>query len=76
MCGICGFMNRLGKNENEIIIEKMLSKITHRGPDGKGAFVKDELAVWLDSIMENSPYGMRTTHFVLFVMVKYITIRN
>lgn len=45
MCGICGFMNRLGKNENEIIIEKMLSKITHRGPDGKGAFVKDELAM-------------------------------
>ncbi len=45
MCGICGFMNRLGKNENEYIIGKMLSKIAHRGPDGEGTFAKDELAM-------------------------------
>ena len=61
----------------------MLSKITHRGPDGKGAFVKDELAMGNTRLslvgLDNGKqpiWNEDHTHFVLFVMVKYITIRN
>ncbi len=36
MCGIVGFMNT--EYQNETILENMLTKIKHRGPDGYGKF--------------------------------------
>lgn len=36
MCGIVGFMNTEHLEEN--ILDKMLTKIKHRGPDGQGKF--------------------------------------
>ncbi len=42
MCGICGVIN-LKKKEicDKAILEKMLEKIKHRGPDGEGTFADD-----------------------------------
>lgn len=39
MCGICGVLNPKGITEEEqLVIEKMKSTLTHRGPDGAGTY--------------------------------------
>ena len=43
MCGIVGFVNN--KREKEDIIKKMANKIKHRGPDGEGYYVDDNIAL-------------------------------
>ena len=43
MCGIAGFVNH--KEEKEKDLEKMLSRIIHRGPDGSGTYFKDDVAL-------------------------------
>ena len=40
MCGICGFINFKSKVEKKQI-ESMNEAIKHRGPDGKGVFIKN-----------------------------------
>ena len=43
MCGIAGFVD---KNKNKkTIIKKMCDKIAHRGPDGEGYFLNDDVAL-------------------------------
>ena len=37
MCGICGFTGRLATSEE--ILERMKSKIIHRGPDSGGSHI-------------------------------------
>jgi len=44
MCGIAGILNFDGKLVNTEEIESMTSCISHRGPDGNGFFIKDQLA--------------------------------
>ena len=41
MCGIVGFIDPSGrrKGENEIILNRMLSRIQHRGPDETGLYI-------------------------------------
>ncbi len=42
MCGIAGFFNLAGGPEfNRRMLERMISPITHRGPDGYGFFMDD-----------------------------------
>lgn len=41
MCGISGILGREDKNQ----IEKMLSTIRHRGPDGKGIIVDENISL-------------------------------
>ncbi|MBI2251256.1 MAG: asparagine synthase (glutamine-hydrolyzing) [Armatimonadetes bacterium] len=41
MCGICGFTGF----KNEEILKKMSEILTHRGPDEKGFYIKDEISL-------------------------------
>lgn len=43
MCGICGFH---GRGERSIL-DAMAAALSHRGPDGQGTFVDDDLRVYL-----------------------------
>ena len=45
MCGIVGFVNKSPKKEKKEQIELMLKRIAHRGPDSKGVFVDDDIAL-------------------------------
>ena len=45
MCGICGIYNIQNSNRIESpIIDKMLEKLKHRGPDGQNTFVRNNIA--------------------------------
>lgn len=43
MCGIVGFINK--EDHKEAIIKKMMERINHRGPDGEGTFIDDNIAL-------------------------------
>ena len=43
MCGFVGFTNRINDNGN--ILEKMMNRIIHRGPDSDGKFVDQNIAL-------------------------------
>ncbi len=43
MCGIVGFVNKLDHKEE--IIKKMSAKLKHRGPDGEGFYIDDNIAL-------------------------------
>ncbi len=45
MCGIVGFIDKKTKQEKEVLIKKMADRIKHRGPDGEGYYVTDEVAL-------------------------------
>lgn len=38
MCGIVGILNQLGEPASTVLLQKMVSTITHRGPDGDGCY--------------------------------------
>ncbi|MDO5328564.1 MAG: asparagine synthase (glutamine-hydrolyzing) [Coriobacteriia bacterium] len=42
MCGICGFTN--AKSNDMPMLKKMCDKMAHRGPDGEGQYIKDNIA--------------------------------
>ena len=41
MCGIVGFINQ--ENNKEAVIKKMMVRINHRGPDGEGTFIDENI---------------------------------
>jgi len=43
MCGICGVY--APENQAEILLERGMAKILHRGPNGRGTFIKHNLAL-------------------------------
>ena len=46
MCGIAGILRAYSdKNLNKILIEKMTSTLTHRGPDGWGIYLSRKIAL-------------------------------
>ncbi|MBE5890210.1 MAG: asparagine synthase (glutamine-hydrolyzing) [Lachnospiraceae bacterium] len=46
MCGICGIYNLRGKKPiEEKVLDKMLEKIKHRGPDGKNMLINDRVGL-------------------------------
>ncbi|MBU4452840.1 asparagine synthase (glutamine-hydrolyzing) [Patescibacteria group bacterium] len=46
MCGIAGyFCNRGDRKNNRAILEKMSALLAHRGPDGTGLFVQDQIGI-------------------------------
>lgn len=44
MCGIAGIVGANNQNYDEIIIQKMLTAINHRGPDSQGYWRKNNIA--------------------------------
>ena len=45
MCGICGVFNLNGTPADSELIRRMSSSISHRGPDGDGAFISGPLGL-------------------------------
>ena len=45
MCGFCGFTGNGYNDSANGVIQKMSAKIIHRGPDGDGYFVTDEVSL-------------------------------
>ena len=43
MCGFAGFTNLI--NYDGTVLEKMMNRIIHRGPDDSGKFVNDDIAL-------------------------------
>jgi asparagine synthase (glutamine-hydrolysing) len=45
MCGICGIFDRSGVPVDQKILQKMMTILRHRGPDGEGCFVDGEVGL-------------------------------
>lgn len=45
MCGITGFIDKTPKKKKETIINRMMDRIIHRGPDSSGKYIDDEVAL-------------------------------
>ena len=45
MCGITGFIDKTKKEEKSTIIDKMMDRIIHRGPNSSGKYVDDNVAL-------------------------------
>lgn len=45
MCGITGFLGSLDKHKSVSVLEKMLTRLRHRGPDESGVYVSDQIAL-------------------------------
>ena len=45
MCGITGFIDKKSKKEKNNIIDKMMDRIIHRGPDSSGKYVDENVAL-------------------------------
>ena len=45
MCGITGFIDKKTTKEKNIIIDKMMDRIIHRGPDSSGKYVDENVAL-------------------------------
>ncbi len=45
MCGIAGIFNLNGRPSSEVLVRSMVRQIAHRGPDGEGAFVHNNVAL-------------------------------
>lgn len=46
MCGICGFTGEIiDQNDRDAVINRMTDVITHRGPDSRGVFAGDGIAM-------------------------------
>lgn len=43
MCGFTGFTNYIG--DNGAVLEKMMNRIVHRGPDSEGKFIDSDIAL-------------------------------
>jgi asparagine synthase (glutamine-hydrolysing) len=72
MCGIAGFVDTsLNGAERNAVLEKMLVSIAHRGPDARGAWYHDELALGHNrlSILDLSEDGKQPMHFNNFSIV-------
>jgi asparagine synthetase B (glutamine-hydrolysing) len=67
MCGIAGFIDdRLNAEESTSLLETMLVKIAHRGPDGRGKFVHGAVALGHNrlSILDLSEDGSQPMHLI------------
>jgi asparagine synthase (glutamine-hydrolysing) len=45
MCGITGFINLNQETASNVILKKMTDAIRHRGPDGEGNWIEDNVAL-------------------------------
>lgn len=45
MCGICGIFDRSGAPINQTLLDSMTEAIRHRGPDGEGRYINQEVGL-------------------------------
>lgn len=45
MCGICGILNRSGRPADPVLLERMATSLTHRGPDDAGYYVHAQVGL-------------------------------
>ena len=45
MCGITGIFNINGTSVSQSVLKKMTDRIAHRGPDGEGTFVEENIGL-------------------------------
>lgn len=45
MCGITGFIDKKNKKDKQEILNKMMKKIEHRGPNSEGSYVDEDVAL-------------------------------
>lgn len=59
MCGIAGLINFDGKPVSPVVLKKMTDAIAHRGPDGQGQWIEDNVGIGHRrlSIIDLSPAG-------------------
>ena len=59
MCGVTGFINLDGTPASPVILKKMTDAIAHRGPDGEGQWVEDNIGIGHRrlAIIDLSPAG-------------------
>lgn len=59
MCGITGFINLNGAPASLVILKKMTDAIAHRGPDGEGEWIEDNVGIGHRrlAIIDLSPAG-------------------
>ena len=64
MCGILGIYNLDGKAVDENVIVKMGNQISHRGPDGEGLFVQNNIGFIHKrlAILDPSDKGLQPMH--------------
>ena len=43
MCGFVGFINRI--DNSNVVLEKMMDRIKHRGPDAEGSYIDSNIAL-------------------------------
>ena len=45
MCGFSGFTSPNSKNEDKVLLKKMMHPINHRGPDESSIYINDKVAL-------------------------------
>ena len=66
MCGIAGFIDAsLSNDERTVVLESMLEKIAHRGPDARGKWFFENVALGQNrlSIIDLSEEGNQPMHY-------------
>ena len=50
MCGIAGLINLNGDTVSPVILKKMTDAIAHRGPDGEGHWIEENVGLVIDAL--------------------------
>jgi len=45
MCGFCGFTKQIIGETQETVLQNMMDKIIHRGPDAQGTYIDENIAI-------------------------------
>jgi asparagine synthase (glutamine-hydrolysing) len=45
MCGIIGYISRGRREDKQPVIKEMADAIRHRGPDGEGYYIDEDIAL-------------------------------
>jgi asparagine synthase (glutamine-hydrolysing) len=64
MCGITGIFNLNGAQVGPQVLQKMTDRLAHRGPDGQGIFIKENVGLGHRrlSILDLSEKGAQPMH--------------
>ena len=75
MCGFAGYYGA-GDFNREEVIDQMGERIAHRGPDSKGSFVDDYVALGFRRLSIISRFTVQMANMSLFSTEKFTTIRK